>query len=283
MQQLWQGTTGSVWRLAMLLALAAALLGRPALADDARGEKEKCEAQMADESTATMAAREVKVPSKFLAQVQGTLGGFMGGGFGGSYHYDGPAKDPATFGARWNGSVRGDVDLLHPLWLGGTLTYFAGDNRSAVQLDAIAGLSWRTYGPRWVQAGRQVTTLSGGGAIVHAWDSHCQLRREESTLFGGFKTQLAGGAAKGEPDPHNWFALQVGYLSTFRVKKLIAWSVAALFDPYHVAYGGQFHMGGTGLYSLPDWLYMGTQGGLLVGGGVTGGWFTFDLGVKLEL
>ncbi|MBI5609891.1 MAG: hypothetical protein HY902_13545, partial [Deltaproteobacteria bacterium] len=223
------------WTLGAVLVVGAALLARPAVADEGMGEKEKCEASMADTSTATTAEREAAVPSKYLAQVQGTLGGYMGGGFGGSYHYDGPAKDPFTFGARWNGSLRGDVDLLHPLWLGGTLTYFAGDNRSAVQLDAIAGLSWRTYGPRWVKAGTQVTSMGGGTYHVASWDSHCQLRREESTLFGGFKTQLAGGAAKGEPDPHNWFALQVGYLSTFRVNKLISWSVAGLFDPYHVA------------------------------------------------
>lgn len=271
------------WSFAVWIgSMALWMVGAGAALAQEMGEKEKCLASLADQSTETVAQREASVPSKFLAQIQATGGGYMGGGFGGSYHYDGPAKDPATFGARWNAAVRGDVDLLHPLWLGGTLAYFAGDNRSALQLDAIAGLSWRTYGPRWVQGGTQVTTLSGGGAIVHAWDSHCQLRRAESTLFGGIKTQIAGGAVKGEPDPHNWMALQVGYLSTFKVTNVIGWSIAGLWDPYHGAYGGQFHMGGTGLYSTPSWLYMGTQGGVLLGG-IKGGWFTFDLGVKLEL
>lgn len=262
--------------LSMVLFLVTGL-GASAASGQEMGPKERCTASMADESTETMAKREALVPSKFLAQIQATAGGLVGAGFGGSYGYAGPAKDPSTMGAGWNASVRGDVDLLHPLWLGGTLTYISGSARSAVQFDALAGLSFRSYGPRWVPAG-----VVANEYMVAKWDGHCQLRREESTLFGGIKTQLGFGAAAGEPDPKNWVALQFGYLSTFLVRNPLSWSIAGLWDPYHAAYGGQFHMGGTGLYSLPSWLYMGMQGGALVGG-VTGVWATFDLGVKLEM
>lgn len=268
---------GSMIGAVLVLAAAAVVINATPAAAQVVGPKERCAAAIADESTATMAQREAQVPSRFLAQIQATGGGVVGGGFGGSYGYDGPASDPSTMGAGWNAAVRGDVDLLHPLWLGGTLTYISGMGRAALQLDALAGLSFRRYGPRWVPAG-----VVANEYMVAKWDGHCQLRREESTLFGGFKTQLAFGAGPGQPDPRNWFALQVGYLSTFKVNNLLGWSVAGLWDPYHGAYGGQFHMGGTGLYSLPRWLYMGMQGGALVGG-VSGVWATLDLGVKLEI
>lgn len=262
-----------------VLAFAAigSLWSGASWADDEMGEKEKCVASIADESTPTLAKRHEAVAPNFVAQVQATGGGFVGGGYGGSFGYDGPAKDPSTLGYGWNAAVRGDVDLLHPLWLGGTLALYSGPNRAAVQLDAIAGLSSRTYGPRWVPAGR----VNNNG-IVTAWDGHCQLRRAESTLFAGLKTQIAFGAAKGEPDPHNWMALQLGYLSTFKVNNLSAWSIAALVDPYHKAFGAQYHLGGTGFYGLPKWFYVGTQGGAMLAGEIKGGWFTFDLGVKLE-
>jgi len=224
-----------------------------------------------------------KVPPSFIARGRVVGGFFMGG------DDKGPAPKPTGanadnpnvgLGFGWDAGAMGTLGLLHPLQLDGAVRYFHGGESSMMHADVTAGFAFRTYGDRWVEAG-----ATAGGGIVHSWDSHCQTRRKDWVLQGGFKllreTLNQPSASRSVP------ALQLGLSSHHLAGSAVDFSLAGLWAPSQKAYGGQLSFGASrvliAIHVPVNWLYTSMNMGTLMGHDVRMWWFTVDLGVALEL
>jgi hypothetical protein len=198
---------------------------------------------------------ESEVSRRYVARLIPVVGLAAGGGLG---------SDPG-FGFRVG--ARADIGLLSPIWLSGA-AYYMSAPESSLHVDLLTGISLVRWGTRWVDAG---VAQMGGSAV--AWNSHCQLRRNELSLLAGAKLVLAS---------RNVTALQAGFGESFRTNSgFSTWGLTGLYDPAHPSYGGQVQIGFGGGF-LPYPVYLGT-----VMGGMTGErklwWGSIDVGAVLEL
>ncbi len=180
----------------------------------------------------------------------------MGGGLG------------ADLGFGWRAGAHAEIGLLSPLWLSGSAYYVSVSGKSQFHADVLTGISFVSWGTRWVEAG---AVASGG--VVAAWNSHCQMRRNEFALMVGGKVIAAS---------QSLTALQAGIGEAFdRHRGYTRWALTGLYDPVHSSYGGQLQIGASGGL-LPYPVYFGTtEGGVL--GDHKAWWVTLDVGAVIEL
>jgi hypothetical protein len=227
----------------------------PAAAPAWPQSRSECLAWADNPPKAALPQLEDEVPERYVARVIPTIGGAGGGGLG---------SDPG-FGFRVGGQV--DVGVASPLWLSGA-AYYASAPEGTLHADVLTGFSFVSWGTRWVEAG----AAAAGGAVT-AWNSHCQMRRNELSLLAGGKLVIASESIT---------ALQAGFGESFkRDGGFTNWSLTGLYDPANTSYGGQLKLGFAGGF-LPYPVYMG-----MVAGGMTGDrkawWGALDLGATFEL
>lgn len=184
------------------------------------------------------------------------------------------------------------IGMFHPLFLGGNIRYLPklGTSQS-FNLDAVAGLTLRSYGNEWIKAG----SSNNGSGMVYTWSGNCQVRRNDFILIGGLKYMYIGGApeegANGKRATTNVTAVQVGIQSQGGSNSKLpttGWSLAALYDPVHGGKGLQGSFSAQGMIiAIPAHknTWTGMSGGVLFAASypTTPFWFTVDLGVAFEL
>ncbi|HEY2407337.1 MAG TPA: hypothetical protein VGI10_15105 [Polyangiaceae bacterium] len=208
-------------------------------------------------SPAVRALWASKLAERYAVRLMPTVGGVLG------YKVE-------DYG--WRIGSRVDVGILSPLWLSGSAYYVSTKGGHSLQLDALTGFNFVSYGTRWIDAG--FANLHNTTAVI-AWDAHCQLKRREFALVGGVKTLLKG------PDDTSLLLAQAGFQHTLRHgNNLSTWSLTGLVTPNAKSYGAQLGIGASGGF-IPSPVYLGTtMGGLL--GAHKGLWLSLDLGGQLE-
>lgn len=256
----------SALRVVVLLALAV-LLPSGVLASELGA--------LSPEAACTERGRpaDAAAESALHAELSPTYKAWLRGGVSGGLAF---AGSDVVLGA--GVAAEGTVGLLQPLHLHGAARWLPGEGLAS--LDALAGLTLRSYGTEYIRAGASAV----GGTVV-TWRGNCQVRRSDWSLVAGTKFYRAPGVpAKGSP---GIFALQAGLhrvLGSTSKLPMTNWSLTGLYDPIGGGYGGQFTLGAQGLliaFPGPDWFWTGVTVGGLVGPNYANNsfWFTFDLGL----
>lgn len=223
-----------------------------------------------------------RVPDHYIAWLRAGLSGTLGAGSDSS-------------GVGLGAHVDGSLGLLHPLYLGANVRWMSA---TQVQLDALVGFNFRSYGNKWIKAGASVT-----GRVAYSWSSNCQVRRTDYAVVAGGKYLLQE-AARGPqltitesdaagriPGARHITALQLGVQ---QVERRTAnspgggWSFSLLYDPLNEGYGAQGGFQGQGIilfFPGPKMAYTGVSAGAMFSRNYDSlpFWLTLDLGVAFEL